>query len=82
MINKEFIGKKMKIIKSKNKSFEGFQGFIIDETKNFFVVESGDKIKKVPKKGNVFEFFVYDKRFEIDGNLILESPENRIKFKV
>ncbi len=30
-------------------------GKIVDETKNTFVIETGDREKRIPKKGSVFE---------------------------
>ena len=82
MIHKEFIGKKAKVVEAANKDLENIQGIIIDETKHLFVVETNVGIKKVPKKGSTFQIEMENKKFNINGDLLLASPEERIKFKV
>ncbi len=51
----EFIGKRLKVLKSPVESFRGKQGKIVDETKNTFVIEADNQEKTIPKKGSVFE---------------------------
>ena len=42
----EFIGKKIKIIKSTCESMIGLQGEVIDETKSTFVIDTSNGLKK------------------------------------
>jgi len=77
----EFIGKKAKVVNSKNKNMK-IEGTIIDETKNMFIIREGDKKKKVTKKGNTFEIIIKTNKVRINGDLLLARPEERIKMKV
>jgi ribonuclease P protein subunit POP4 len=77
MINQEFIGQNIEIIKSSNKSLTKMKGTIVDETKNTFRVMSNNKIKSVLKQSSVFKI----NNTIIDGNEILKRPEDRIKLK-
>ena len=74
MTKEELIGKKIKIIDSKNKSLIGIKGFVINETKNLIFIENG-KLRKVIKDQCVFD--VEGKI--IEGKDIAKRPEERIK---
>jgi len=58
-------------------------GKIIDETHNMFIIVSDnmESIKKIPKKGNLFQFRLKDVIIEVNGKLLTGRPENRIKMK-
>ncbi|HDD70634.1 MAG TPA: ribonuclease P protein subunit, partial [Candidatus Woesearchaeota archaeon] len=81
MIRKEFVGRILKVKKSKNKALEGIEGLIIDETKHLFVIEVDDSVKKVQKDCNIFQISFDKEAVELDGSLISVSPEDRIKLK-
>ena len=51
---REFIGDELLVLECPAKSFRGMKGKIVDETKNTFVVETGGRERKIPKKGAVF----------------------------
>ncbi len=73
---KNFIGKKTEIIKSKNKTLEGKKGTIIDETKNMIIIIDEKKQKKsIIKKQVVIK--INDE--EIKGEEINKTPIERIK---
>lgn len=55
------------------------KGRIRDETKNLFMIETKDGMKKVNKKNNLFIFRKDDKEISLDGNKLLLRPEDRIK---
>ena len=74
MTKEELIGKKIKIIDSKNKSLIGIKGFVVNETKNLLFIENG-KLRKVIKDQCVFD--VEGKI--IEGKDIAKRPEERIK---
>ncbi len=49
------IGKKIKVIDSKNRALIGIQGIIVDESQNILSVETNGKIKKLVKDQCVFD---------------------------
>ena len=75
----ELIGKRVKIIKSSNINIIGLQGKVIDETKNTFIIETSDGQKIVPKKENVFRFYLNDHHIDVPGTLLTYRPHERIK---
>ncbi len=79
MLQKELIGKKVKVISAANKSLENLQGVIIDETKFLFHIQTSKGIKKIPKKGTMFQITEKDKEIEVKGDLLVATPEDRIK---
>jgi ribonuclease P protein subunit POP4 len=71
----EFIGLKLQIKESKNKSLEGISGIIIDETKKTFKIKTPKGNKLVLKKDTIL---IIDEKI-ISGNEIEKRPEERIK---
>lgn len=51
----EFIGKKLLVKDCPARGFRRMEGKIVDETKNTFLVETASGIRRIPKKGAVFE---------------------------
>lgn len=74
-LKQEFIGLPVKIIECTDKSLEGIEGIIIDETKNMLIIEADGKIKKVAKDIAKFEI---NGRI-INGKKIKYRPEDRIR---
>jgi len=86
MKNKDFlrhglIGLRTKIIESKNKTLTGFEGIVVDETKNTLTIEKNGTIKKILKNSSVFEFDADSKKFVVDGKNIQKKSTERIKVK-
>ena len=75
----ELIGRHVKIKDSKDPSWIGKSGLIIDETKNTFLIEIKNEKKMIAKKTATFEFDSDGKKITIDGSKIEYRPENRIK---
>lgn len=73
-VKSELIGRKVKVGKH--------EGKIIDETKNMLIIETKKGIKKIPKKGKIFEFKYKGKKIKIEGNFLIGRPEERIKKKI
>ena len=75
-IIEEFIGKRIKVIKSTSKELTGKEGKVIDETMKTFIIEEkkGEK-KTIPKKEAVF--MINGKK--IPGNELVYRPVERIK---
>lgn len=80
LLRGELIGLETEIINSENKKNIGIKGKIIDETKNTFTIK-GEKIWKVIKTQNIFLFKTGKTKIEINGKLIDERPEERIKIR-
>ena len=77
LIKGELIEKKVRII-SKTKEFNGK---IVDETKNTFVVLIDGTQRKVLKASNKFQFNAGEKKITIKGEKLIASPEERSKTK-
>lgn len=74
-LKKEFIGLPVKIVESTDKSLQGIEGEIIDETKNMLIIETDKGVKKVAKEIAKFEI---NGRI-VDGKKIKYRPEDRIR---
>ncbi len=80
LIRSELIGLKVGIAKSTHAGYVDIKGIVIDETKNTFLILSQGKKKRVPKKNCVFRFYLPNgMKAEVNGNLLLGKPEERIK---
>ena len=73
------IGLEAEVVSSSSKELLGVNGKIIDETKNMVVFENKNKIKKIRKKGNVFEISFEGKKIRIIGDKIMFRPEEKAK---
>jgi ribonuclease P protein subunit POP4 len=83
IIQDEFINLHAKIVKSSNPTHIGLSGKIIDETRNTFTIIHEGKKKIIPKNHTVFHFTLPDGTVvEIEGNLLLGSPDERVKKRV
>ena len=74
MMRLELIGKKAEIVASKNKSYVGIKGIIIDETKNLLNID-GKKVLKA-----LVTIKIDDNQI-LDGNEIVGRSYERIKPK-
>ena len=75
----ELIGKRIKIIKSSDINIINLEGQVIDETKNTLIVETSDGQKIIPKKGNVFRFYLNNTYIDVPGKFLTYRPHERIK---
>jgi ribonuclease P protein subunit POP4 len=83
IIQGEFIGLGAKIARSTNPSLVGMKGKVIDETRNTIVILHDSKEKIIAKNTAVFHFSLQDGTVvEIDGNLLLGRPEDRVKKRI
>jgi ribonuclease P protein subunit POP4 len=83
LVKHELIGLKVKIFNCKNPQLKGFEGFIIDETKNTLSIQSENKIRIIPKDISIFHFFLPNgKIVEVDGKILVGRPENRLKARL
>ncbi|MEM4575844.1 MAG: ribonuclease P protein subunit [Candidatus Nezhaarchaeales archaeon] len=81
ILNHELIGLRVKIVKSTNKSYEGVEGLVVDETmKTIKIMDDKGSIKTIPKKCCIFRFKLPDNVIvEVEGPYLLGRPEDRIK---
>lgn len=83
LVRHELIDLKVKIQKSTNSSQIGLEGRVIDESFKTLVIETNRGEKTIPKQDTTFLFTLPDtKRVQVDGNLLLGRPEDRIKKKL
>ena len=80
--NQKLIGFKVKII-SLYDNLPKWEGIIVNETQNMFIIkdEKTNSLKNIPKKGNLFNFYLEDKIIEVNGKILIGRPEDRIKMK-
>ncbi|MEK6940326.1 MAG: ribonuclease P protein subunit [Nanoarchaeota archaeon] len=79
ILNEEIIGKKIKVTRAENNSLNGIEGTIVDETRNTITVETTNGEKKLLKSQVVLKMASKGKVYELDGRLLLNRPEDRIK---
>ena len=78
----ELVGLTVKVTKSTHEGFIGIAGKVVDETKNTLLIEENEIEKRIPKGGTTFHFKLPDGIIvEIEGNIIIARPEDRIKKK-
>jgi ribonuclease P protein subunit POP4 len=80
ILKQEFIGTQSKISQSSHVDYIGLSGKVINETKNTFSILFKNKVKKIIKNAAIFRFKFCDGTIvEIDGNLLVGRPEDRLK---
>jgi RNase P/RNase MRP subunit p29 len=70
-----WIGEKVKVVESSCKELEGFEGLVVDERKNVFILETKKGLKTIPKKNCLFEL----NGVVFDGSVLCVKPEDKIK---
>ena len=80
LIRDEWIGKKIRIVDSKNKDCIGIEGLIIDETKNKITIKT-DKGERKDIIKNISKMLFVDDNIIIDGKIATKRPEDRIKIR-
>ncbi len=83
LVRHELIGLKVKVAKSSDPTQKNLSGKVADETYNTLVIESSGKEKKIIKQNCIFVFTLPSgTKVEVDGNVIVGRPEDRIKKKL
>lgn len=70
----ELIGLEAEVISSPDNSQKHVSGEVMDETQNTITIGSN----QIPKQGRTFRFKISDTSVELEGNEILERPEDRL----
>ncbi len=79
MIARDWIGLKVEVVESPNKSEVGIKGEVVDETQNTLKIMTEKGLKVVAKRGRTFRVWYKGKIMRIKGDLINFRPEDRIK---
>lgn len=83
LVKHEFIGLKVKVVKSTDSTQRKVSGKVVDESYNTLTVGSSGKEKKMIKQNCVFVFTLPSgTKVEVDGKVIVGRPEDRIKKKL
>jgi len=83
LVRHELISLEVKVKESTNPSQKGLKGRVIDESFKMLVIETPNGERSVPKEGATFIFTIQDgKKVQVDGDLLLGRPEDRIKKKL
>lgn len=80
IVQDEFLGLELTVVKSFNYSNVGITGKVVNETRNTFTILQNGEQKVLVKDTSVFGFKMTDETVvEIDGKAIMGRPEDRIK---
>ncbi len=79
ILTTELIGKTISISNAENNSLKGIKGKIINETKNMLTIETKNGEKRLIKSEVTIEMKDKGKTYEINGKLLVNKPEDRIK---
>ncbi len=76
----ELIGLRVRVAKARCRSYKGFSGVVVDETRNTLVVEGLDgKRRRVMKKGCTFHFRLPTGCIvAVEGRVLVGRPEDRL----
>lgn len=78
LAKEELIGHHVTIQECTDPSWINKSGTIVDETKNTFIIEIGNKKKRITKNTAVFKFENYENTI-LEGTRLTYRPEDRIK---
>ena len=79
----ELIGLRVTIAESTDPGQSGLSGCIVDETRNTFLLETKQGIKRIPKMNTSLIFDLPDgQRLKIMGSILISQPENRINKRI
>jgi ribonuclease P protein subunit POP4 len=75
----ELIGLEAEVITSNNKDLLGLKGKVVDETRNLIVLATEKGEKKILKKEVTLKIKINEEEIQVDGNVLVGKPEERIK---
>ncbi len=78
----ELIGLHVTVVADDDPGREEVSGRVVDETRQTLVVADGAAERTVPKDGATFRFALDDVRVDVDGQLLVGRPEERILKKL
>jgi len=79
----ELISLRVTIADSSNPGQAGLSGRIVDETRNTFLLETKQGIKRIPKMNTSLIFDLPEgQRLKISASILISQPENRINKRI
>ena len=75
----ELIGLKVQVSRESSPDTFVFEGRVVDETMNTFVIEHGDRQQQIPKHSHIFHFNLDNNIIKMNGDRIRFRPEDRTK---
>lgn len=83
LVRHELIGLRARVSDSTSPDQKGLKGLVIDESYNTLTIESNKREKVILKKTSIFIFTLPDgKRVQVNGEVLIGRPEDRIKKKL
>ncbi len=83
LVRHELIGLPIVVVNSTSPDQKGLKGIVVDESYNTLTIESNKTEKVIVKKTSIFVFTLPDgKKVQVDGNVLISRPEDRIKKKL
>ena len=79
IIKDELIGRFVTIKECTDPAWVNISGIVIDETKKTFLIDVGNRQKRIAKNTAAFEFEFDGKKTIVEGFRLLYRPEDRIK---
>ena len=80
VVTHELIGSKITVLQSTQPELVGMKGTIVNETKNMLDIKTGEKVVRLQKKTLTVEITFQDGvKTVVDGNKLLNRPEERLK---
>lgn len=81
IVKHELIGLGVEVSYSKDPSYSGMKGKVVDESRNTLSIDTASGVMKTAVKDRCEFVFTLPsgKRVKVDGRLLLARPEDRIK---
>lgn len=80
LLQRELVGRKVKVLKSSDSTLEGKEGVVVDETRNTLKLEEDRSLKVLPKEIISLSIRLSGgENVKVDGRKLVVRPEDRIK---
>ena len=85
LVHHELIGLNMRVISTRDNTFKGVEGLIIDETRNTFQIYPSSRSRKkiiIPKNITTFSFQIpKGEEVIVNGQILVGKPQDRLKMR-
>lgn len=79
----ELIGLRVTLTDCSDPDQDGLSGCIVDETRNTFLLETKQGIKRIPKMNTSLIFDLPEgRKVKVIGSILISQPENRINKRI
>lgn len=72
------IGYWVEIVEASNKNYVGIKGRVVDETRNMLIINTGDAVKKIVKKGCIIRLIKNGEHILIKGEDLVGDIVRRV----